>query len=302
MDWFLVAIASTTLVGLVTVLDKRLLDVHFPSVTSLTFMVGMVQGLWGALILVVTLPLLGVPDVGYMALAFVAGLLWGLGLVCFFLGLRLEEVSRAAPIFGTSPLFAALLAVVFLAEELTAVQWASMVAIVAGAGMLSLRAMPWRGGLMGGRALMFILMGALLVGSAFVVNKQASEGLAFWTMFACLGLGMALSISAVSYRPGLRSQMVAVLRNPAAWRLFVIAEVVLASGAVLLLQLAIKLGPVSMVSAINATRPLFVLIFSVALSTRLWNVLNEPLDRDTLALKLASTVLVVAGLVGLTAS
>ena len=45
---------------------------------------------------------------------------------------------------------------------------------------------------------------------------------------------------------------------------------------------------------------LMVLAASAALSTPFWNVLGEPLDRRTLGVKLASTVLIVGGVVALT--
>jgi len=50
---------------------------------------------------------------------------------------------------------------------------------------------------------------------------------------------------------------------------------------------------------LNSTRSLFVLAITLGLSTRFWNVLDEPMDRNTVTLKLASTALIVAGVIGL---
>ena len=44
-----------------------------------------------------------------------------------------------------------------------------------------------------------------------------------------------------------------------------------------------------------STRPAFVLVISALVSTRIWKVLDEPLTRDTWALKSGSTAIVVAG-------
>ena len=78
----------------------------------------------------------------------------------------------------------------------------------------------------------------------------------------------------------------------------------MAEGFVVLLAMvltlwAIGLGPVSLVATAMATRPLFVFAMSIALSSRLWPLLNEPLDRRTLLHKLVSTAIIVAGIVGI---
>ena len=81
--------------------------------------------------------------------------------------------------------------------------------------------------------------------------------------------------------------------------MLIITEGVLAPIALVILAASISRGPVSLVSAVAATRPLFVLILASVLSTRVWNIMSEPLDRGTLTLKAASTVLMVGGLVAL---
>ena len=75
--------------------------------------------------------------------------------------------------------------------------------------------------------------------------------------------------------------------------------VALAPAAVFTLLLAFSLGTVSLVSVVSASRPLLVLALSVALSTRWWDVLHEPLDRETVGLKAVSTVMIVGGVVAL---
>ena len=61
-----------------------------------------------------------------------------------------------------------------------------------------------------------------------------------------------------------------------------------------------QLRPSLSTSALSGARPLFVLGLTVLLSTRFWNVLNEPLDRNTVVLKVVATALIVGGIVGLT--
>ena len=95
MDWLAASLGRAAVFASVTVLDKRLLQSHFPSAGSLNFSVGLTQLFRGLLALAVALPVEGRPAIGGSGLAVIAGLLWSASLVLFFHGLRLEEVSRA---------------------------------------------------------------------------------------------------------------------------------------------------------------------------------------------------------------
>ncbi len=227
--------------------------------------------------------------------AVVNGTLWGAGLLLLFYGLRYLEVSRATPVFHTFPVYAAILAVVFLGEELNPVQWAAILLVVAGAGSIAL-------GRVGGsmhprqyRAYAAVFIAAVFTGSAAVTNKVALDGMDFWNVFALRQLMMA----AVMFLPGLRRDILARLRELLADRtgvaLIVLGEAVLSFGAIYVTLVALSLGPVSLVATLMSVRPFFVLAFSALLSTRVWHVLDEPLTRNTLALKLSSTAMIIGG-------
>ena len=299
MDWFLLALTSSVMISLVSVLDKRLLAVHFPSVHSFIFILGTIWLVQGILIVTAVVLLSGMPDIGYMILACVAGATTASGLSFYFWGLTFEEVSRGSPIFGTSPLFTALLSIVFLSEELAGIQWMGIVVIVLGASLLSFKPTPGRREFIGKKGFGVFLAGALFAGSGLVLNKQASYGLPVVPLFGCYSLGIACAFIINSIRPLTLRQVVGVVRDRSKMRLFLIAELGLGPVATVLLQMAIKLGPASMIGAILASRSLFVLIFSSLLSTRFWNLLNEPLDQQTLVFKVSSPVLIVVGLLGL---
>jgi len=61
---------------------------------------------------------------------------------------------------------------------------------------------------------------------------------------------------------------------------------------------AVFARPASIAATLFATRPLFVLVISGLLSTRYWNILNEPFSRDVLPAKLLFTTMIVAGVAG----
>ena len=82
--------------------------------------------------------------------------------------------------------------------------------------------------------------------------------------------------------------------------LLLLAEFSLAPLAVMLNVVAINLGPVSLVSTLTATRPLFVFIYGTLLSTSALPLLEEPLERSTLAVKLGAIMMIVGGIAALT--
>ena len=98
MDWIGLGLASTLLFSLVTVLDRRLLVKYFPVATSMSFLVGFIQFGVAGITLAVVLPVIGVPDGATAGIAVLSGIVWAIGLMSFFKGLQMEEVSRATPV------------------------------------------------------------------------------------------------------------------------------------------------------------------------------------------------------------
>jgi drug/metabolite transporter (DMT)-like permease len=299
MDWIGLGLASTLLFSLVTVLDRQLLVKYFPVASSMSFLVGFIQFGVAGITLSVVLPVIGVPDSGPAGIALLSGIVWAIGLMSFFKGLQMEEVSRATPVAQTYPIFTSILAVVFLGEVMSPLQWVAVLVVVTGAGLVSFRHIPGVHGFINPKALAILTFGSIMIGTAFVVGKVALDELDVWTVCGFRSIGMGIGLVTLNYRSGTVGQVRAAFKGLAGPRMLIITEGVLAPIALVLLAAAIARGPVSLVSAVAATRPLFVLILASVLSTRVWNIMGEPLDRGTLTLKVASTGLMVGGVVAL---
>ena len=111
LGWIAAALASTIIYAGVTVGDKLILTrlgIRLPAFYVFT---GVSQGIVSVFILAIDPPQ-GVPV--YSALAgFGGGFFWGAGLTLMFWGLTREQVSRVAPVWHTSPIFVAIMAVFF---------------------------------------------------------------------------------------------------------------------------------------------------------------------------------------------
>ena len=231
--------------------------------------------------------------------AIVSGLCWGGALAMMFWGYKLEEASRASAIIHTFPVFVAILAVVFLGETLGFGQWIAIFIVVSGAITISL----W--GASDGRLIRFnkglpVLLGAsLFTALALLTGKYALEELPLWFVYSLRNYGMA-TIFLFLWRPGAFRQLYIALTNKQTLIVLLLAEFILAPLAVMLNVAAIKLGPVSLVSTVTATRPEFVFIFGSILSISAIKLLDEPLEIKTLAVKLGAIIMIVAGIAALT--
>jgi uncharacterized membrane protein len=165
--------------------------------------------------------------------------------------------------------------------------------------MVSYKPTSGRRGFIRGKAFIILLSGAFFTALALVVTKQATEEVNVFQIQGLRGIGMGVAMTIFLARPSRMREVKQALSNRKGMLLFGISEGIIAPCAALLVILSLSLGPVSLVSAASSVRPLLVLVMSSALSTSYWNVLNEPLDKNTLGIKAISTILVGLGLTGL---
>jgi transporter family protein len=293
MTWLTAALLSTGVLAVVSVLDKRLVDHMFPSISAFNVTFGMLQLVVALLFFIIVFLSAGFDGGSGIPWAIAAGVVWAAALVLFFHGLRLEEVSRAAPILAIAPIFTAVVAVSFLGEELSAMQWAAIFAVVVGAVMISVRPESGAYRIAHGKAFLVLLASSFAFGMAFIVSSEAVERMNVWAVQSFRALFVGIGVLAVSWRPSVNSELRQVFGSRQAMGMIFIAEGMLAPVGSLMFAVAVSLGPVSLVSAVMSSIPVAVLMLSTLLSTRIWNVFNEPLDRRILGLKAFSTALIV---------
>ena len=140
-----------------------------------------------------------------------------------------------------------------------------------------------------------LLLGAGVgLGLGFFAAKYALEELPVGTVFALQQIGVALVFSLFA-RPRVWRQLFFTLRRRNSLALLVVGEGFLPIVAIVLGLLATSLGPVSLVTAFLATRPLFLFVVATLLSSSRWRVMEESLTRKALALKFVSIVMIIVG-------
>ena len=298
MNWLTIAIVSAIVFALVSIFDKVILVRYIRDARVFIVMVGFIQFPMG----LVVLPF--VPFESYsvttLAAGYFSGFLWGVSLTAMFLAMRREEVSRVIPVISISPVFVAVLAVIFLSERLTAMHWLAIVMTVAGAMVISAR--------MSGTSRLpkfNSTFGLLIAGSIFIaggqfLTKVAADEMSLWNLFALRNIGLGTACVLLMFRPYVLRETARAMSNATTAGMFFLTEGVLVFIGLVLTIWAIDMGPISLVATAMSSRPLFVFMMSVGLSIPLgvsrWKLLNESLDRRTLAVKLVSTAMIVLGI------
>ena len=302
MHWISLAISSTVLFSIVAVLDKKLLARYIQDVRTFYFGVGAFQLIVSLIVFLIN-PWESNPSTFTFFVGLSSGIVWALGLMTMFFGMSKLEVSRVIPISHTYPVFVAVMATSFLGETLSFIQYCSVLLTVLGAGLLA------RSGVLSAdtskkkhdiKIYLLVLLGSVLTAVANVTYKYALSEIEFWNLFAmrsfCLFFVLAIG--------GLHAKLIFEVKNfwwnREARYLFILVEFITAPMAMILMLAALAEGPVSMASTLFSTRPLFVLIIGGLLSTQYWNVLNEPLTKETMPTKLLFTTMIVLGVFGLT--
>ena len=295
MAWVYVALGGAAVTALIPLIDKRIMHGYARTVQTQPLGIGLVMPFVGVVFVLIS----GVPhaeDGDAVLWALVSGACYGLGANLLLHVLYGQEVSRAVPVFQTYPVFTALLAFVFLGERLDALAWAAIVAVVAGAALMSARIGAGAGRALPLRAFLLLLLGALIEGSSYVFGKSAVNEL---PVLATHGLRM-IALGCVLSAFNLRREPLADLtrfvreRSPAlGW--IALNQFVVANLGLLTLMWALSLGPTGPVTALASLRTFFLVVFSLAVSLVWRGALGEELTPRAVAVKLAATALIVAG-------
>lgn len=298
MEWILLALSSAALFGVVTALEKRLIDHHLPGLGVYYASIAFSLLIPAVLIFLAT----GVPEetsTRSLVMATLSGATWGVGLAMVFWGYKLEEASRASAIVHTFPVFVAVIAVFWLDETLIPGQWAAIIVIVAGAFLVSIRRSGDGSFSRFSHAFPILICASLLTALSHLFAKAAlDDDLTVWMTYSIRSTAMAVAFAFLA-KPAAFLEILPVLRNWRTLALMLIADFLLAPVASISLTRATSLGAISLVAAVAATRPFFVFLVSSLFSMERIKLLAEPLERETLTLKLVALGMIVGGIAAL---
>ena len=296
--WIFLSLISSVNFAVVSVIDKRLLDRHLPSISVLYLWTIFGMLFWSFLVLAITgLPLDSAPRTLVICLS--SGLALGVGIGSMFWGLKREEASRAIAIVNTNPVFVALLAIPILGEYLSTVQWLALFLVIIGGTLISLKK-SITSNIFGFSRYTPVLIGSSICwGIAHMTAKYALEDLPLPTVFAIQQLGISLVLICVTKRKAW-SELKSCMRQTDTCVLMIIGEAILPYIAIFLGLMAINIGPVALVTSLLATRPMFVFLLASILSIKKIRIMDEPMTKGTITTKMLSISMIIIGITGLT--
>ena len=296
MSWVAIVLAGAALAALIGILDKTIIHGYARTPGTQPLAIGLTTPFLGTALLLVS----GVPGSATLEAvlwALVSGAFYGLGAHILVRTLYTTEVSRAIPVYQTYPIFTALIAFFFLGERLNGVEWLAVLAVVAGAVLISSGPGTSRG-FLPDKTFLLLMLGSLIEGSSFVFGKTAVNELPVLFAHALRLLALGSVLLAFNLRRGPLDDIVSFFRTRSpALGYMALNQFIVANSSLFLLLWALSLGPTTLVTALSSLRTFFLVVFTVGLSLVWRGALGEVTTRATVAVKFASTALIVGGAV-----
>jgi transporter family protein len=289
MSWITLSLLALILWAIVNILDKYVVDHELRDPIFVTA----IFCLAASILLIGSSLLFGLQTVSVLviSLAMVTGLMYSLAIYLYYTVMRGEEVSRLVPFISIEPLFIALGAFLFFGEQLGWQHYLGILLVVSGAILIArerssnklekLRLQHLH--------LLALLMVLLFSGKNLLV-KYLFFGNDFWTIMFWFGLGgLILPILLfVFHHPRIRGKFRRGVEH-------LIVSAVFSSVALILFSQALKIGSVSLVIALIATKPMLVFLVATICSFIFPKIICEKHSLKILLLKVLATVMIVVG-------
>ncbi len=295
VDWVSLAVLGAAAIGVVNIIDSHLISRRMPSFRAFLLLVGAIILVYG-LVIFYLFPL--PEDVGTwpLVVAVASAVFRTASITIMLYTLRTEEVSRVIPVFHIYPVFVAIMAVPLLGETLGYLQWLAIVIVVAGAVMVSAKRKPGGTTTWLGKSFLLLSGASLLMAVADVASKYALDYMSFWNMYWISAFVVGGVFLLFSLRPWVLKELGNMRQRKSVMWLLALSETLAVTGIILIFWARAN-GPVSLVSTITGSRPIFVLVFALILSRfRSGFLLEGQSGKGTLTLRLAATAMIVGGI------
>ncbi len=292
--YILLAIIGFTLLAGVSILDKFILSKQVASSTILTFYNSIVLL---PLVILLFFDLVWPASAGAWGAVIISGVGFWIGLIFLFKGITESEISHIGPLLGAIvPIFTVIFSSLFLSEVLDNHQLLAVGLLVLGCLIISFENSHdhhgWHRGMWWG----------ILSGAAFAASHTASK-----YIYGDLGFysGLVLSRTIIGvcgllmlFLPAVRKNIFVKKTNPSPKKksFLVLFNLVLAFGAILLVQYAISLGSVSIVNSLESVRYGFLVILVAVMSKFFPKLFKEDYSRGEIWQEIIAVIIIAVGL------
>lgn len=227
--------------------------------------------------------------------ALLAGVAFIVGVYFSWTAISRSSVSRVIPIQGgLGPIFTLIFAFMILGERLTFFQSIGFLFLVVGAVMISIRL---EHGSWTVKALLYAALSAVFFALSSVLLKYTFDHSTYISGMVWTRIGFVLPVPFILL---FKKNRKAIFNAPkeAGAKNVALYYASRATGTLggFLQTYAVKIGSVSLVSALQGLQFVFLLIFAVFISIYYPNILKENITKDTIMLKIISIAMISSGL------
>ena len=293
-DWVSTAVVGAAILGLVNIVDSHLLCKRMPGLRAFLLLVAIFHFIYAS-ILFILFPLMKGTGIMPVSIAIFSGILRTGAVTIMVRSMQKDEVSKIIPVVYTYPIFVAIMAVPILGETIYYMQWLAIIIVVAGAILVSAQGKPDGSGTLQGKPVLLLFVSSLLFAASDIASKYALAYISFWNMSWISAFCMSGIFLLVSARPHIIRQLSNMKKRNSTLSLLASNETLAVIGIVLQLW-AMKRGPVSLVSTIISSRPIFVVLFAFISSRISPAFVDWKANRGMLVLRLIAIVMIIGGI------
>mgnify|MGYP001231296265 CR=1 FL=1 len=295
MSWITLALLGAAVISIANISDKTVIHRYAKHPLTVPLLIGIAGTISGTISFIIA----GIPGTATIetnGVALVSGAFWGLSGVIMIRVLFNQEVSRTIPVTQSSPIFAALLSMAFLGEEISWLQWLGILLTVVGSVLISLHIRDV-GTIFLDKSFYLLMLSALAFGASNVIGKYVLDELPVLYTHGLRMLGFGTVFLVFTLRTVSWNEVKGLFNNRSPALVLVgINEFITANVGLLLLLVALSKGPASLVIALMGTRSLFVIIYSTVITLIWQGSIGEQLSLRTILLKTFSGALIVLGI------
>ncbi|PIR69477.1 MAG: hypothetical protein COU47_02780 [Candidatus Niyogibacteria bacterium CG10_big_fil_rev_8_21_14_0_10_46_36] len=301
MLWIPIAVSAYFFLALVAIVDKKLLTNRVPEPISYAFYVGLLN--------IVTLILVPfgftILDGPLLLFALTAGFSFVIAIYFLYTTLRHSEASRAIPLIGaTTPLFILFFTTVLSKTHLTIYEFSAIGLFIAGGLFLSIQqnhADPLfriTHDQVNIKVVVPGILAAFFFACSFFLTEEVFNHSTFISAFIWMRLGNVIAAIFIFTLPSARRVILHTSRKllPSSKTIFLANQVLGGTGNILL-NIAIFLGPVAVINAMQGVEYFFIFLIALFLTAFYPRILRESISPRALLGKLAGIFFIAAGFV-----
>lgn len=291
MSWILLSLLANVFFGLSVILDKFLNTKKIKSVYSFAVILNCVYLVF---IIITTYLQRDTFKFGNGAIySAIAGFFWFFMWIFFWKAMQKGEATRVSAIFFSQPIYSSLIGMFFFHESLNLIKWVGILVIVLGSILSSVGGESHKSEVRS--AYMFALLSAIFSSIGNSISKYAMQDLPSLTV-NCIAFYSSIPLYLFLLKnKDVRKEIIFALTNKKLLLQFGIRGLFGYMGIISFMT-ALSFGPISLVTAVSGTQPIFVLVFSLIISLLFPKAIHEEFGWKTLPAKLSALFLTVLGI------